>query len=186
MLSSRGITGQQRCVWPLPGSGDSWIALRTAMVTLRMVALTLVLSGLLAGCGKHYWEAHKRGVTEFQADSGLCIQEAKTKYGVSETIYRGCMRAHGWRRVQTQYPTDLQFRGPEDEDDFLSPPDPLSARGPQQAPGAAVDVRQSPVAPADVRQSPVSVPNDPDLLPYYTHRECIFVSGRWVNGRCYR
>jgi hypothetical protein len=139
MLSSRGkagITCQHRCVWPLPGSGDSWIALRTAMMTLRMVALTLFLSGLLAGCGKHYWQADKRRVTEFQADSGLCIQEAKTKYGISETIYRGCMRTHGWRRVQTQYPTDLQFRGPEDEDDFLAPPDPLSARGPSSHRGA--------------------------------------------------
>jgi hypothetical protein len=102
---------------------------------LRLMALTLFLIGLLAGCGKHYWEANKRGVADFQSDSGLCIQEAKTKYGVSETIYRGCMRTHGWRRVQTQYPTDLQFRGPEDEDDFLSPPDPLSARGPAQPPG---------------------------------------------------
>ena len=102
---------------------------------LRLIALTLFLTGLLAGCGKHYWEANKREVAEFQADSGLCIQEAKTKYGVSETIYRGCMRTHGWRRVQTQYPTDLQFRGPEDDDDFLSPPDPLSARGLQPPSG---------------------------------------------------
>jgi hypothetical protein len=149
---------------------------------LRLIALTLFLTGLLAGCGKHYWEANKRGVAEFQADSGLCIQEAKTKYGVSETIYRGCMRTHGWRRVQTQYPTDLQFRGPEDEDDFLSPQDPLSARGPQQPPGAPVDVRQSPV---DVRQPPVESPGDPDLLPY-TRYDCATRGGRWVTGRCRR
>src|SRR5262249_60166673 len=107
-----------------------------------------------------YWEAETGGVVEFQADSGLCLQEAKSKYGVSESIYRGCMRAHGWRRVQTQYPTDLQFRGPEDEDEFLSPPDPLSARGPtqppgQQAPGTTSDVTQPPVT-----QSPVAVPGD--------------------------
>src|SRR5262247_1536846 len=80
---------------------------------VRPIALTLLLGGLLAGCGKHYWQADNRGVAEFQADSGSCIQEAKTKYGLSENIYRGCMTAHGWRRVQTQYPTDLQFRGPQ-------------------------------------------------------------------------
>ena len=49
---------------------------------LRPIVLGLFLGGLLAGCGKHYWEAGSRGVTEFQADSSSCIQEAKTKYGV--------------------------------------------------------------------------------------------------------
>src|SRR2546426_10062941 len=93
--------------------------------------LATVMIGLfLAGCGMHYWEAPRRGVGEFQTDSGQCIQEAKTKYEVSEKIYRRCMRAQGWERVQTNYPTDRQFRGPEDEEDFFSPPDPLSARGP--------------------------------------------------------
>lgn len=153
-------------------------------MALRMVTMVLVLGGLLTGCGKHYWQADKRGVPEFQADTGVCIQEAKTKYGVAESIYRGCMRAHGWRRVQTQYPTDLQFRGPEDEDDFLSPPDPLSARGPQQPQGATVDRPSPAIVPGG--QSPVIVPNDPDLLPYYTHRECIWVGGRWVDSRCRR
>jgi hypothetical protein len=145
-------------------------------MALRMVTMVLVLGGLLTGCGKHYWQADKRGVAEFQADSGLCIQEAKTKYGISETIYRGCMRTHGWRRVQTQYPTDLQFRGPEDEDDFLAPPDPLSARGPQQSPGGTVDAGQS----------PAGVSGDPSRLQYYTQRECQFHGGRWVDGQCRR
>jgi hypothetical protein len=153
-------------------------------MALRLVAVALMLGALLAGCGKHYWEAHKRGVAEFQTDSGLCIQEAKTKYGVSETIYRGCMRAHGWRRVQTQYPTNLQFRGPEDEDDFLSPPDPLSARGPQQPQGATVGGQSPAIVPGG--QSPVIVPNDPDLSPHYTDRECILAGGRWLGGRCRR
>ena len=71
-----------------------------------------------------------RGVGEFQTDSGQCIQEATTKYEVSERIYRRCMRAQGWERVQTHYPSDRQFRGPEDEDEFLSPPIP-SASGDQ-------------------------------------------------------
>ena len=90
---------------------------------------TIVIGLFLAGCGKHYWEASSRGFAEFQTDSGQCIQDAKTKYEVSERIYRRCMQAQGWKRVQTHYPTDRQFRGPEDEDDFFSPPNPLSARG---------------------------------------------------------
>src|SRR2546422_5294144 len=107
---------------------------------------------LLVGCGKHYWEAPGRGFSEFQTDSGQCIQEAKTKYEVSERIYRRCMRAQGWERVQTNYPSDLQFRGPEDEDEFFSPPNPLSERG--FTPRAEVDVRQPPGGAVDVRQSP--------------------------------
>src|SRR5215831_20890259 len=67
-------------------------------------ALVMIVIGLfLAGCGKHYWEAPGRSVTEFQTDSGQCIQESKTKYEVSERIYRRCMQAQGWMRVQTQY-----------------------------------------------------------------------------------
>src|SRR5437870_7370888 len=93
-------------------------------------ALATIIIGLfLAGCGKHYWEAPGRGIGEFQTDSSQCIQEAKTKYEVSERIYRRCMQAQGWKRVQTHYPSFSQFRGPEDEDDFYAPPSPLSARG---------------------------------------------------------
>ncbi len=98
---------------------------------LRSIALALLL-GFLTGCGMHYWQSRDRGVTEFGTDSGQCIQEATTKYDVSERIYRRCMRAHGWERVQTNYPTNRQFRGPEDEDEFSSPPNPLSERGPSQ------------------------------------------------------
>ena len=90
---------------------------------------TIVIGLFLAGCGKHYWEARGRGAGEFQTDSGQCIQEAKSKYEVSERIYRRCMQARGWERVQTNYPSYDQFRGPEDEDEFFSPPNPLSARG---------------------------------------------------------
>ncbi len=102
-------------------------------MTRRFVALALLLVPLLIGCGKHYWQSRDRGVTEFGTDSGQCIQEATTKYDVSERIYRRCMRAHGWERVQTNYPSDRQFRGPEDEDEFFSPPNPLSERGPNPA-----------------------------------------------------
>jgi len=92
--------------------------------------LATVMIGLfLAGCGMHYWEAPGRGLTEFQTDSGQCIQDAKTRYEVSERIYRRCMQAHGWWRTQTHTPSYTQFRGPEDEEEFFSPPNPLSERG---------------------------------------------------------
>jgi len=91
--------------------------------------LVLALGIVLTGCGKHYWEAPDRGVPEFESDSSQCIQEAKTKYEISERIYRGCMRSRGWARVQVTDPTDRQFRGPEEEDEFYSPPNPLSERG---------------------------------------------------------
>src|SRR5437867_8435951 len=99
------------------------------MILLRLIPLILAL-GLFVGCGSHYWQAPGRSVTDFGTDSRQCIQEATSKYDVSEKIYRRCMRAQGWERVETNYPTDRQFRGPEDEEDFFSPPDPLSARGP--------------------------------------------------------
>jgi len=95
---------------------------------IRTLAI-IIIALLLAGCGKHYWEGSGRGFGEFQTDSGQCIQEAKTKYEVSERIYRRCMRAQGWERIQTNYPSDRQFRGPEDEDEFFSPPNPLGERG---------------------------------------------------------
>jgi hypothetical protein len=100
---------------------------------MKRSLFVLALALLLAGCGKHYWEARDstRGLSAFIEDSGNCAGEAKmAKYGVgAEEIYRACMKAHGWRRVQTPDPTNAQFRGPEDADEFASPPPPLSARG---------------------------------------------------------
>src|SRR5437867_8533722 len=61
----------------------------------RPLFIAIVLLAF-TGCGMHYWQAADRGVTEFGSDSGLCIEEAKSKYEVSERIYRRCMRAHGW------------------------------------------------------------------------------------------
>jgi len=128
-------------------------------------ALVMIVIGLfLAGCGKHYWEAPGRSVTEFQTDSGQCIQESKTKYEVSERIYRRCMQAQGWMRVQTQYPSTSQFRGPEEEEEFYSPPNPLSERG--LSPGGTVDSSQSPAG--------------------LSRTECISRGRFWVDGQCRR
>jgi len=96
---------------------------------MERILFVLAFALLLAGCGRHYWEAPGRGVGDFRSDSSQCIQDAKTKYEVSERIYRRCMQAQGWKRVQAHDPSYTQFRGPEDEDEFFSPPNPLSARG---------------------------------------------------------
>ncbi len=122
-------------------------------MTRRSVAPALLL-GLLTACGQHYWQSRGRGIGEFQTDSGQCIQESKSKYDVvSEQIYRACMRTRGWERVQTQYPTNRQFRGPEDKDDLLSPPDPLSARGIQPSIEQPVAAPPSPLGERNVQPS---------------------------------
>jgi hypothetical protein len=100
---------------------------------MKQALFALAFGVLLTGCGKHYWESREaaRGFVAFTGDSDKCIEEAKTaKYGIgAEEIYRACMKAHGWRRVQTPSPTSIQFRGPEDTDEFARPPYPLSERG---------------------------------------------------------
>jgi hypothetical protein len=71
-----------------------------------VTTVMLVLGSFLTGCGPMYWQAPGRGVIEFRADSNLCIQEAKSKYEVSERIYRRCMREHvGSASRQTIQPT---------------------------------------------------------------------------------
>jgi hypothetical protein len=91
--------------------------------------LAIFLALLLTGCGQYYWEGPGRGVAEFRTDSSACIQEATLKYDVAlERLYRGCMKSRGWNRVLTGVPSNQQFRGPEDEESFAAPPDPLSER----------------------------------------------------------
>jgi|SRR5437870_314303 len=110
---------------------------------LKRGLFVLALALLLAGCGKHYWEARSpgRGLGAFMDDSSSCIEDAKAvKYGINaEEVYRACMKHHGWRRVQTPDPNERQFRGPEDEDEFVWPPPPLSERGVASGRGRADD-----------------------------------------------
>lgn len=69
-----------------------------------------------------------RTVTDFGQDSAACIEASKTPQRPVERIYRNCMLARGWTRVQTPAPTARQFRGPEELADFAWPPDPLAER----------------------------------------------------------
>lgn len=67
-------------------------------MTLRMVLVALALGGLLAGCGRSYWQGKGGGL--FMDDSAQRIEEAKGKYDIySQDIYRASMRARDWKRV---------------------------------------------------------------------------------------
>ena len=46
-----------------------------------------------------------------------------------EQVYRACMRARGWERVQVGVPEQNQFRGPEDVAGFDNPPSPTTGHG---------------------------------------------------------
>ena len=96
---------------------------------MNMARLLLIALLCLTGCGVFYWESPGRDVSAFKDDSGACIKDATIKYDVaSERIYRACMKSRGWQRTQTGGPGDTQFRGPEGDDGFSAPPDPMSER----------------------------------------------------------
>lgn len=84
----------------------------------------------LAGCS-HYWERPGGIVADFERESGACIEDARqSPYGPDslERVYRACMRGKGWRRVEVSVAESHQFRGPEDTEDFLRPPSPMSGK----------------------------------------------------------
>ena len=83
-----------------------------------------------AGC-THYWERPGGAIADFERESAICIDDAKkSPYGADsmEQIYRACMRARGWSRVEVSVANDNQFRGPEDLDEFANPAAPLGGR----------------------------------------------------------
>jgi hypothetical protein len=67
-----------------------------------------------------------------QQDSQGCVTEAKVpRLSIEpEPVYRACMRARGWERVQVGVPERNQFRGPEGVADFDNPPSPTTGHGP--------------------------------------------------------
>ena len=92
--------------------------------------LTFAIGLAAAGCA-HYWERPGGSVEDFQRDSEACIEDAKASpYGRSslEPVYRACMRGKGWKRVEVSVADTSQFRGPEDDSDFLRPPSPMSGK----------------------------------------------------------
>ena len=101
---------------------------KTSTLALESLLARAVLAA--AGC-THYWERPGGAIAAFERESAICIDDAKkSPYGADgmEQIYRACMRARGWRRVEVSVATDNQFRGPEDLDEFANPPAPLGGR----------------------------------------------------------
>jgi hypothetical protein len=94
--------------------------------------LTLLLSaGILARCGGFYWQQQGRGQADFERESGACAQEAQRapKGADLEKVYRACMGAKGWQRVQAQTPVPGQFRGPESDEEMVNLPSATSSLG---------------------------------------------------------
>ena len=104
-----------------------------------ILAATALLTS--AGCGVHYWQRPGADVQDFENDSGSCIAEAKVpRLGIApEQMYRVCMRARGWERVQTGVPERNQFRSPEEVADFAKPPSPTEGQSASHA-DAATDI----------------------------------------------
>lgn len=132
---------------------------------MRWLLAALSVIVLFAGCtGKHYWQAPERELADFQRDSPACIQETITKDAAipgprrsdrdraMENLYFTCMWARGWERVAAGWPTERQFRGPEDAPgDFVNPPSALDERGESAAERIAACNRHGSVRPSGCR-----------------------------------
>ncbi len=96
--------------------------------TRRFALESLLAAGAIliaGGCRTHYWERPGGAIADFEQESAACIEDArKSPYGPDsmQAIYRACMRGKGWRRIEASVAENNQFRGPEGEGDFLSPP----------------------------------------------------------------
>ena len=93
-----------------------------------LLAALIVLTA--AGC-THYWERPGGTVADFERESAACIEDVRqSPFGSDsrEQINRACMRARGWKRVEVSVADDNQFRGPEDSEDFATPPPALGGR----------------------------------------------------------
>jgi len=105
--------------------------MRTKTSTLALESLLAALVVLAASGCAHYWERPGGVVADFERESAACIEDAKqSPYGPSslEPVYRACMRSKGWKRIEVSVADTNQYRGPEDDEDFLKPPSPLSGK----------------------------------------------------------
>ena len=102
----------------------------------RILAM-IIAAGLLTACGSFYWQQEGRGVADFDRESRACAADANLAPPdfEKEKVYRSCMRAKGWQRVQVPTPTPTQFRGPEDDDEMRNLAPPTGA--PNEDPAAA-------------------------------------------------
>jgi hypothetical protein len=106
-------------------------SVRTKTRTFALESLLAAGAVLIAGGCTHYWERPGGVIADFEPESAACIDDArKSPYGPDsmEPIYRAGMRGKGWKRVEVSIADSNQFRGPEDEGDFLSPPPALAGK----------------------------------------------------------
>jgi len=105
--------------------------MKTQIRTLASRSLLAALVVLAATGCTHYWERPGGAITDFDRESAACIDDAReSPYGPDgmQQVYRACMRARGWKRVEVSVAEDNQFRGPEDSEDFGNPPPALGGR----------------------------------------------------------
>jgi hypothetical protein len=96
---------------------------------IRALALVL-LTAVVTGCGSgFFWQQQGRSQTDFERESADCTGNAQKapKDSDMEKVYRACMRAKGWQRVQAATPAPGQFRGPESDEEMASLPSATSA-----------------------------------------------------------
>jgi len=101
--------------------------MRTKTRPLPHAWLTCAVGLAAAGCA-HYWERSGGSVEDFERESAACIEDAKDGPSSLEPVYRACMRGRRWKRVEVSVADNNQFRGPEDDADFLRPPSPMSGK----------------------------------------------------------
>ena len=104
-------------------------------LALRL-GLTVVISLLLVGCGKHYWNKPGAAASDFDRDSAECAREnslpmtANKDYGIIADLYKLCLKSRGWNRAQQLEPLPAGwFRGIEEDGPMkLEPPAPATPR----------------------------------------------------------
>ena len=124
-----------------------------ALTTARGLGLGIVAGLLLVGCGKHYWNRAGASPADFQQENMDCARENSVRMGANKDygiviadLYKSCMKARGWNRVQQFDPPPAGwFRGIEDDGPMRLEPSPA-------APTAAPQPVPAPLVPQPVPQ----------------------------------
>jgi hypothetical protein len=70
---------------------------------MRYVGLAVLAAILVSGCAEKYWSKPGATLEDFKRDSSACALEARRGVYVgtpaNKRVYRGCMRARGYRQA---------------------------------------------------------------------------------------